>query len=204
MILKLHKIFIDTNIKGLFDFFPCSYENDELKLSLYYYPDFDEKDYIGKTTYKEGFSYYYQSNKTMIVTTNEKKYIETSLLSTPLSVMVCLNEMLLFHCSSIKVNNSIICFAGQSGAGKTTLLLNLCVKYGNLIFSDDSIILKQSNDSVLYNQVFPYLKITDDTAKSFGIKINKHSIYNKTILPHKFYNDQCFLKQIFIISIVKR
>ena len=52
------------------------------------------------------------------------------------------------HASSVIINNEIFAFAGVSGTGKSTIAHEL-VKSGHKLFSDEALILREANESVM-------------------------------------------------------
>ncbi len=200
MIVKCNSIKINTNIDHLF----CDWENTlnecVLYLELQYFENLDYNNYLEKICYKEGFEYIFISNNVIYTNTQNIEYIETSLFSTPLSIVAIMNNLFLLHCSSIYFNDQIVSFSGQSGSGKTTILMRLINKFNVNIYSDDSILLENTKSNVICHQVLPLIKLTNNTASKCNIKINQHKIYKKTILKHSFVNGQKALNCIFIIK----
>ena len=87
------------------------------------------------------------------------------------------------HASSVKFDNKIICFCGQSMSGKSSLVAKLISKGGKLI-SEDTSIFSFTNKDILIHPSYPFIKISNEvknfTDLSTSTKVNfKKKINNR-------------------------
>lgn len=105
------------------------------------------------------------------------------LLNYPIGAILYQKNYYVMHASSVKFDNKIICFCGQSMSGKSSLVAKLISEGGKLI-SEDTSIFSFTNKDILIHPSYPFIKISNEvknfTDLSTSTKVNfKKKINNR-------------------------
>lgn len=101
------------------------------------------------------YALYLRENR-IDVFTREIDTVFFTLFHIPLSIMLAVNGLLMFHAGACYINGTISSFTAEKGKGKSTLILKL-MKMGLKIYSDDCIAIL-NEDGHCFNS-YSYLKV---------------------------------------------
>ncbi len=119
-------------------------------------------------------------NRYLEVSSKSQEEIISTLFNIPFSIISSLRGEVLLHASSImSAHNSVVAFCGKKAAGKSTLVAHLAKM--KPFFGDDTLNIKLMDRRLSCYSAGDFIKMSQETFKSVGLKETLFSCYKKNI-----------------------